>query len=101
MTENFGENYKKIILSSITKSSFTKSIIMRLLVLENYFNKIFTNFSLQLYKNSEVVITRTDIKKKIIVVVEGNIQNSKTLEIVTSRGEVFGEQSLKINEKYK
>lgn len=97
MIENLGENYKKIVLSSITKEAFQKSKLMKLLIVDNYFNKIFNTFNLQLYKNSDVVMPKNEMCKKIVVVVEGNLQQG-TGDIVATRGEVYGENALKNQE---
>lgn len=96
MVESLGENYKNIILKSIAKEAFQKSKHMKLLVFDNYFNKIFSLFQLQFYKNGEKVMAKTDTQKKIVVIVEGNlISTGKEQTIAATRGELYGEQNVK------
>jgi cGMP-dependent protein kinase len=96
MVENLGENYKNIVLKSIAKEAFQKSRYMKLLVFDNYFNKIFSLFQLQYYQNEDIVMSKSENTKRIIVVLEGNLQYRNNLnEIAATRGELFGEQFVK------
>lgn len=112
MIESLGENYKNIILKSIAKEAFQKSKYMKLLVFDNYFNKIFSLFKLQFYQNGDVVVHRNENSthsnnsthfnnKKIIVVIEGDLIYSEG-ELAASRSELFGEYYVKnMREKIK
>jgi len=102
LIDNLGENYKDILLKSITKDAFLNSKYMKLLVIDNYFDRIFTLFQKNIYNDGEIVLYKTNYVdvKKIIICVEGNLHyNSNYKEIIATRGELFGDKFIKSNEK--
>ena len=99
MVENLGNDYKDIMIKSLTKVAFQKSKYMKYMLLDNIFDKIFSAFKLQFFKNDEIVISKDQNSKKIIVILEGNLEyiSDKGKEIVATRGELFGENFIKKN----
>ena len=85
LIENLGDHFKNTILKSITKEAFEKSKYMKLLIFDNYFNKIFNNHQVRTYKDDDIVMSKNENKKKIVILIEGNLHNSGTREIVGKR----------------
>jgi hypothetical protein len=102
LIENLGEEYKDILLKSITKDAILSSKYMKLLVIDNYFEKIFPLYEKIIYKDGEVVLSKINNigTKKIIICVEGNLHYDSTYkERIATRGELFGDNFIKSNEK--
>jgi signal-transduction protein with cAMP-binding, CBS, and nucleotidyltransferase domain len=54
---------------------------------------------LQFYKNEELVVNKDQNIKKIIVILQGNLEHMKDSgkEVAATRGELFGENYIKKN----
>jgi signal-transduction protein with cAMP-binding, CBS, and nucleotidyltransferase domain len=68
---------------------------------ETQINDLFKVFKLKIYKNDEVIISSNhQTNKKILILIEGNLINNKTGEVLATRGDVFGENIINATEKY-
>ncbi len=99
-TNALGDNYKEIILYSLYLNNMSTSKFITDLFTETQINDIFKVFKLKIYKYDEVVITNNHLtNKKILIIVEGNLINNKTSEVLATRGDVFGENIINATEK--
>jgi cGMP-dependent protein kinase len=95
LIESLGEDYKQIILQSITKGAFEKNVYMTLLMLDTYFAKVYSCFEIKFYQNNTIVLNKDDHNKKVIIVLEGNLSDSETNEIRSTRSEIYIEHLVK------
>lgn len=71
-----GQNFKNILLQGIAKESFSKSKLMKHLLFDDFFQKIFPIFKMTNYKPNQTVIEQDHFKKrKIVIVIEGTLIN--------------------------
>ncbi len=94
-----GEEYKNIIIYSISKVSFRKSQYMKILANEMFFNKILENCVLKTFDNKALVY---DIKNpngfnKFYIIISGNFIKESTGEILASRIQLYGDIFIKRN----
>ncbi len=69
-----GENFRDVLLRVICKEAFNNSKIMKHMVVDNYFDKIYNLFKITLSKNQQMVISNNHFEeRKIIVVVQGTL----------------------------
>ena len=106
LIETLGKDFKKEIVSSISKNAFYKSQIMRFFTNPEFFGKIIENCIIRSYEDNEEILQKDEnenIKKKIYVLLSGNLIEKETKEIVASRGELYGDSIIKYNKipKYK
>ena len=98
LIECLGNDFKQVIISSITKEAFRNSKYMKMLTNPNYFNKIFECCKFNLYENNDILIERNkNVKKKFYVLLTGNLINGKTGEILATRTQLFGDALIKSN----
>ena len=103
ISENFlieciGNDYKQVIISSITKEAFRNSKFMKIFNNSIYFNKIFECGKMTFYQNQDVLINHNkNIERKIYVLLTGNLINGNTGEILASRNQLFGDLLIKNN----
>ena len=98
LIECLGKDFKKVILSSITKEALKNSKYMKVFANANYFNKIFEFCELNCYNNNDIFLEHSkNVKKKFYVLLTGNLINSITGEVITKRGELFGDILIKSN----
>ena len=88
-----GEEYKNIIIYSISKVSIRKSQYMKILANEMFFNKILENCVLKTFDNKALVY---DIKNpngfnKFYIIISGNFIKESTGEILASRIQLYGD----------
>lgn len=102
LIENLGENYKRVILQSITKEALRNSKYMKMFANDTYFPILFENFSLEIYLDKEIIIKKGSYpKKSFFVLISGSFYQSSTLTELASRGEIFGDVLIKTNEHIK
>lgn len=90
-----GENYREVLYLSFIKMAFARS---------SSFNKInskiieqtFSNFEFKNYTYKKTVFTQNDFKsnENIIVLIEGNLVDKTTGQVIGKRGEILFEDSL-------
>ncbi len=98
LIECIGNDYKQIILSSITKDAFYNSKYMKILINPTFFNKIFECCKMHLYENNDLLIEHNkNVKKKIYILLTGNLLNASTGEILATRKQLFGDLLIKSN----
>ena len=98
--ETLGNDYKQEIVYSISKNAFNKSQIMKCFTNPVYFQKIIENCSIKSYKDNEIILQKDDnnnFKKRLYVLLSGNLIEKETSDIVASRGELYGDIILKYN----
>jgi hypothetical protein len=100
LIEILGPDYVKMILSGICSEALRKTRIFNVLACDEYFATVFPLFKLNIQSNNTIVIHDEHYKnRKICIVVEGNLINSITKEIMSERGEVFEESLFQNDEK--
>ena len=105
LIETLGKDYKVIILKSIIKQAFKSSKHLSLFSSECYLDPLFSKSEIKLFNDKELILKKDTVnnnneeKKKLYVVICGNLTygNSNNAEIVCKRGQLFGEELLKIN----
>lgn len=90
LIEAFGIEYRNIILFSIFKCFILNHSFFKDIFSEKHIENIFHSFHLFFYKNKENLCSPTKSNKRIVMVIEGNIINKETKEIVATRGNVIG-----------
>lgn len=74
LMEALGSDYKQTLLIGISKDSFLQNKTMKCLIFDDYFARMFPAFQLYMYKNGDTVMSSgPDKKKKIIIVIQGNL----------------------------
>ena len=101
LIETLGKDYKKEIIYSISKNAFNKSQIMKNFTNPDYFQKIIENCTIKSYDDNEVIIQKVEnienLKKKLYVLLSGNLIEKETSDIIASRGELYGDAMIKYN----
>lgn len=90
LIEAFGIEYRNIILFSIFKCFILNHSFFKDIFSEKHIESIFHSFHLFFYKNKENLCSPTKSNKRIVMVIEGNIINKDTKEIVATRGNIIG-----------
>jgi CRP-like cAMP-binding protein len=76
LIESLGENFRNILLQGILKESFLESNLMKNLVIDKYFDRIYNCFKLCNAKSSQILIQSKHFEnRKIAVVIQGNLIN--------------------------
>ena len=94
-----GENYIDIILFSIYKSVVEHNLNLHDIIHEETINELYDYFKIVRYKNKENI--NNDLKnknlskKRIIIIIEGNFVDEKTMEIKYKSGDLIGEETIK------
>ena len=94
-----GENYVDIILFSIYKSVVEHNLLLHDIIHEENINELYDFFKIVRYKNKENI--NNDLKnknlskKRIIIIIEGNFVDEKTMEIKYKSGDLIGEETIK------
>ena len=100
LIETLGKDYKQEIVYSISKNAFNKSQIMKYFTNPVYFQKIIENCTIKSYEDNEIVLQKDEnnnFKKRLYVLLSGNLIEKETSDIVASRGELYGDIILKYN----
>ena len=93
-----GNDYKNVIISSITKEALKNSKYMKIFTNPIYFSKIFECCDVKIFNDNQVVIQHNEKNKnKFYVLLSGNFLESNTYQIVSSRGNLYGDFLLKEN----
>ena len=106
LIETLGKEFKQEIIYSISKNAFNNSQIMKIFTNIVFFGKIIDNYIIKSYEDNEEILEKDEkeiIKKKLYVVLSGNLIEKETNDIVASRGELYGDSIIKYNKipKYK
>ena len=104
LIETLGKNFKKEIIYSISKNAFQKSQTMKIFTDPFCFQKILEDCIIKSYEDYEVIINKEQLNnppKKLYVLLSGNLIEKETNKIIASRGELYGENSIKINNNKK
>jgi cGMP-dependent protein kinase len=94
-----GDNYVDIILFSIYKSVVEHNLHLHDIIHEENINELYDFFKIVRYKNKENI--NNDLKNKnlskqrIIIIIEGNFVDEKTMEIKYKSGDLIGEETIK------
>ena len=100
LIETLGKDFKQEIISSISKNAFNNSQIMKIFTNPFYFQKIIENCTIKSYEDYETIIKKDEdenAKKKLYVLLSGNLIEKETNDIVASRGELYGDALIKYN----
>jgi cGMP-dependent protein kinase len=100
LIETLGKDFKQEIVYSISKNAFYKSPIMKSFSNPVYFQKIIENCTIKSYEDNEVILKKDEdenYKRKLYVLLSGNLIEKETTNIVASRGELYGDVILKYN----
>ena len=98
LIETLGKNFKKEIIYSISKNAFQKSQTMKIFTDPYCFQKILEDCIIKSYEDNEVIINKEQLNnptKKLYVLLSGNLVSKETNQILASRGELYGENSIK------
>ena len=111
LKENIGSDYKNVILRSIIKEAFKRSLVLNIFENDTYINLLFQVIQIKEYENDSVVLNPIEhgnddndndySMRKLIVIIAGNFiinennNNNNTPQIIAKRGQLFGEQFLK------
>ena len=92
-----GEEYKNVIISSLSKVCIKKSQYMKILANEIFFNKILENCHLKTFHSKEIIYDseKPNDYNKFYVLISGNFINSNNGEILGSRNQLFGDEYIK------
>ena len=99
LIDNIGEEYKNVIISSLSKVSIKKSQYMKILANEIFFSKILENCHLKTFNSKEVIYDseKPNDFNKFYVIISGNFINGNNGEILGSRNQLFGDEYIKKN----
>ena len=100
LIETLGKDFKQEIIYSISKNAFNNSQIMKIFTNTIYFQKIIENCSIKSYEDYEIIIKKEEnegAKKKLYILLSGNLIEKETNNIVASRGELYGDSMIKYN----
>jgi CRP-like cAMP-binding protein len=76
LQEILGENFRDVILKTILMDAFNNSKIMKHMIMETYFDKLYSLFKINFSKNQQIVIPSEHYKeRKIVVLVQGTLLN--------------------------
>ena len=92
LIEALGFNYKEIILFSIFKHIIQNNKYFNLIFGEKQLLSIFKVFRLMRYYNREEIFCKTLAKKRMIIIIDGNIRNQQTKQIIAKTGDIIGEE---------
>ena len=95
LKEVFGnDKYRDKILLSIFKSVITANDVMKNIIFDSLFEIIFNSFTIKLYKDNELIVNpliiQNNSNRRIIIVLDGNIKDKDTNNIIASRNEIIG-----------
>lgn len=94
MIRMLGQNYLEILILSLIKHCFNKSKYFSTFNL-SLLDQIFNYFEIKKYNHKEVVIPKGEsINSKVIVLLEGDLVDSTTKEVLARRGEIVFEDYL-------
>ena len=89
-----GNSYLELLILSLVKNCFSRSKYFTSFNL-NLLDNIFSFFEIKKYSDQSIVINSGDfINKKIIVILEGDLIDSKTKHVIAQRGEILFEEHL-------
>ena len=100
LIETLGKDFKQEIIFSISKHAFNNSQIMKFFGNPKFFVKIIENCVIKSYEDNEEICEKDEngnIKKKIYVLLSGNLIEKETNDIVASRGQLYGDDIIKYN----
>lgn len=97
LIEAFGIEYRDIILFSIFKCFILNHTFFKDIFSEKHIESIFHSFHLFFYKNEQNLYSPTKNNKRIVMVIEGNVINKDTKEIVATRGNIIGKDIIMKN----
>ena len=96
-----GNDYKDIILFSIFKESLNNNPFFFEMINEDNIEKLYKIFKLITYTANEKINSNIEKKnlhlKRVILIIEGNLVNSKTMKIEYKTGDILGEETVKNN----
>ena len=97
----FGENYKSLVFLSFIKNSFLKSKNFKKLNLK-IIDSIFENFTVKNVQKEEIIYhAGFDTSSKIVIVIDGDLINEKTKEVISNRGMLLFDDDILNNTKRK
>ena len=94
LEEALGSNYKEAILYSMFNNFIQSSHFFKEMAIDSHLNKLFKSFTLKSYKHNELIYSKDTLKmsRKIILLIEGNLIEDNSKNILASRGEIYGEE---------
>ena len=95
LKEVFGKDtYRDRILFSFFKSVISSNEIMKNIIFDTFFQEVFNSFTIKLYKDNELIVNpliiQNNSNRRIIIVLDGNIKEKDTNNIIASRNEIIG-----------
>ena len=104
--ECIGLHYQYEIMFSLFDTVISSSEILNKLIPKNeknkkkYIDKIFQGFVLKEYKSGEVIIPKCNYEnKKYIIVLNGDVINTKNNKTKVAKGELFGDEVINTNQE--
>lgn len=87
-----GSQYEQILLYSIYDKAINNSTFFKNLILESDLESIFHLFRIYKYSRNEVIYNKNlNFKLKIIIVLQGNLVEAKTMKVLSTKGSIFGD----------
>ena len=95
LKEVFGnDSYRDRILFSFFKSVISSNEVMKNIIFDSFLQEIFNSFTIKLYKDNELIVNPLIIQnssnRRIIIVLDGNIKDKDTNNVIASRNEIIG-----------
>ena len=90
LLDMFADEYKTKIIFTLFKSIIQTHEILRDIFIDSIIDKLFTCFKVQIYKENESIVEKNGINKKVVIVLDGNIIDSRTGEVIAMRNGVIG-----------
>ena len=96
-----GNDYRDIILFSIFKESLNNNPFFFEMINDDNIEKLYKIFKLITYSSNEKINSNIEKKnlhlKRVILIIEGNLVDSKTMKIKYKTGDIIGEETVKNN----
>ena len=104
LKEVFGhDTYRDKVLFSLFKSVISANEVMKNIIFDSFFYEIFNSFSIKLYKENEPIVNQlvasNSSNRRIIIVLDGNIKEKDTNNIIAGRNDIIGYDGIYDKEK--
>ena len=104
LKEVFGhDTYRDKVLFSLFKSVISANEVMKNIIFDSFFYEIFNGFSIKLYKENEPIVNHlvasNSSNRRIIIVLDGNIKEKDTNNIIAGRNDIIGYDGIYDKEK--
>ena len=100
LIEAIGQNYKDEILFSIFKNGILKNSFFKTILLESYFQNIFSLFKIKIYKNEELIYSKNfknNENEKAVLILNGCIADKSDYITIANQGILYGDEIINSN----